>query len=447
MDSVEPADPAPAPGSCEVRHPHLVSVAPTAVVDHAPGAIDEMPGTRLDELASQIGPFSEEEVATVVVPVAQALGALHGAGLVHGAVDERCVVVRPDGMPVLLDPSSAPGDAERRRADLYALIGCAVGLLPDATVYAAAGLGPDCLRAELLALLDRPELDAGELVDACFRQVEPAPLRRPRPSSGAGTGPDTPGASGSGDGPQTGRPAADGGQGDLAGMAAGLLRSAAAGGQRPGSARGGHHRAGHHRAGPARRSQARGRRDPRMRRGPAAHPRLLVGAAVLLVLGLTLVGVRHLLVDAPAQARSQASAGGVPGDAAGAGTQPDPAAAAADLSRRRAELLADPVTADLGSVEVVDGPAYLADSAVLASMDGVRNTGLETQVQSASTVSIGADGTARVRVTAAQSGYLRTAADGATSSVPGSDPRTVELELRWTDDGWRVWSVSEPVTP
>ncbi|WP_159808280.1 hypothetical protein [Cellulomonas citrea] len=126
---------------------------------------------------------------------------------------------------------------------------------------------------------------------------------------------------------------------------------------------------------------------------------------------------------------------------------PDPALAAVDLTRRRTELLADPAAADLAQVEVVDGPAYRADSATIAGLAGVRNVGLQVDVQDARTRSISADGDAHVLVTSATSDYVRTTAEGVASPVPAAGPRTVELELRWTEGGWRVWSVSGSTTP
>ncbi|MBU4214959.1 MAG: hypothetical protein KJ792_09915 [Actinobacteria bacterium] len=430
MDQVEPGTSA----AGAVQHPHLMTVPAAAVNDAAAGTGEAPPGQLLDELARTLGPLTEEEAATVVVPVAQALGALHRAGLVHGAVDARHIVVRPDGMPVLVDLASTRGGSDQRTGDLRALIDCALRLLPGAELYAAAGLGPECLRAELLTLLDRPELDADQLVDACFRMVDPAPLRRPSPASEV----------------RTPAGATQQEQGDPAGMAAGLLRSAATDGQRVRTrAPGGHHRADpspRERRARTDRSTGRGWRESHARPGVPAR-RLGVAVAALLVLGVALVGSQRLPSAGPAPKATAGTAEFSPGAHVGTGVLSDPATAAADLSRLRAQLFADPATADLTDVEIVDGPAYLADGAVLASMVGVRNTGLQTRVDAASTVSIGADGTARVRLTATQSSYVRTGADATTSTVPGVGPRTVELELHWTDAGWRVWSVSEPTTP
>jgi len=63
------------------------------------------------------------------------------------------------------------------------------------------------------------------------------------------------------------------------------------------------------------------------------------------------------------------------------------------------------------------------------------------------TVAVDADGTARVRLTTTESGYVRVEPDGSRRTVAATPPRTVELELRRTADGWRVWAVSVPSTP
>jgi hypothetical protein len=84
---------------------------------------------------------------------------------------------------------------------------------------------------------------------------------------------------------------------------------------------------------------------------------------------------------------------------------------------------------------VADGPAHTADSALLASVDPGRSTGLTVDVQHAWLVAD--DGT--------RGSTTDVAVTAAMSTVSGSSaPRTVVLGLRWTDEGWRVWDVTEP---
>lgn len=405
-----------------LRHPHLAPVGPA--VPDGPVVVEPVPGRRLDELRAATGPFTEEETATVVVPIAQALGALHGAGLAHGGPNETCIVVRADGMPVLADLSTVQVGTATVRADLHALVACAVRLLPDEEVYVAAAVGPGCLRSQLLALLDQEALIAEDLVDACFRSVDPTPLRRPLASRGLDAGAtraQVVGPVAEEDGPARAPR-------DAAGQAADLLRAAA-------------------RAERADVPPVRG--GPRTRRGTRGTPRRPGRTRPLLGLGLLVVtGALWYGLGAWHPGRSaEAVLASKDAPAVTTSAQPDPALAAVELTRRRAELLADPAAADLAQVEVVDGPAYRADAATVADLAGVRNVGLQVEVQDARTRSIGADGAAYVLVTSATSDYARTTADGAVSQLPAAGPRTVELELRWTEAGWRVWSVSGSTTP
>jgi hypothetical protein len=130
---------------------------------------------------------------------------------------------------------------------------------------------------------------------------------------------------------------------------------------------------------------------------------------------------------------------------AAAGTD-DPVAAAVELSRLRTQVLAAGDPAGLGAVEVVDGPAHVADSALLPSLGGARLDGLVVDVQDAWLVGEEGDraGTTDVAVTAAMSAHSRVPADGGPATpVAASQARTVVLGLRWTADGWRVWDVVE----
>ena len=101
----------------------------------------------------------------------------------------------------------------------------------------------------------------------------------------------------------------------------------------------------------------------------------------------------------------------------------------------------------LGTVDIADGPASVADARLLADLDGARVDGLAVDVQDAWLVEDdGSRGdTTDVAVTSAMSAHSRVPADGgAAVQVAASEARTVVLGLRWTDEGWRVWDVVEP---
>ncbi|HEY5518046.1 MAG TPA: protein kinase, partial [Cellulomonas sp.] len=88
-----------------VQHEHLARVRDVVAVSPGVAAllVDHMPGPTLAALRSARGPLSVGEAVTLAVPLADALEALHAAGLVHGDVSPANVVIGLDGRPVLVD--------------------------------------------------------------------------------------------------------------------------------------------------------------------------------------------------------------------------------------------------------------------------------------------------------------------------------------------------------
>lgn len=175
------------------------------------------------------------------------------------------------------------------------------------------------------------------------------------------------------------------------------------------------------------------RRDGRTRRRPRALRLAAVTVAAAIVVGAGVVGWRVVAADAPAAAAAPHETN-------------DPVGAAVALSRLRAEIVAAGDPAELDAVEVVDGPAFRADSLLLPGLHGARLDGLTVDVQDAWLVADdGSRGTTDVAVTASTSAYDRVPADGgAATQVAASTARTVVLGLRWTPHGWRVWDVRQP---
>ena len=155
------------------------------VLDHAPGG-------SLAALLARRGRLDPGEVVTVVAPVAQALGAAHAAGLVHGHVGLRSVLLTADGMPLLdelgaghlreralgLDPTGVLGSA----ADVWALgalchvLLCGAAPVPGASLALSAPTVPVALvRAVDAALAFDPAArpEAAEL-SALLLQACPA---------------------------------------------------------------------------------------------------------------------------------------------------------------------------------------------------------------------------------------------------------------------------------
>ena len=176
-----------------LRHPHVARVAPLMELrDGSAVALQaEVVGPDLATVLRARGPWRPGEVVTLVVPLAQALAALHAAGLAHGDVSPGNVVLESDGRPVLVDlvcgarhgELGTPGLAAPERArgahsagDVHAL-----GRLGLALLGAAEPAGSR-LRAVLEAAAHpepsaRP--DAAALAEAVYAAGVPEPVRLP----------------------------------------------------------------------------------------------------------------------------------------------------------------------------------------------------------------------------------------------------------------------------
>ena len=158
-----------------LAHPGLVGV--TAVL-RLPGGravlCPEVPGADLVTVGAARGPWRPGEVVTLIGAVAEALAALHGAGLAHGDVSPANIVLRPDALPTLIDLLGGGDEAGTRgyaaperttgpataASDVHALaaVGCRLlGAGGDPALHAlfAEAMDPDPTRRPLAAELAR----------------------------------------------------------------------------------------------------------------------------------------------------------------------------------------------------------------------------------------------------------------------------------------------------
>ena len=108
----------------EVEHPHLAVGGP--VLDLPDGGVLALvaaePGVDLAVLLGARGPLDDAEAVGVLAPVAEALAALHAAGLTHGGLTGGDVVLTDSG-PVLADvgggsgPGAPPDVVARQRSE------------------------------------------------------------------------------------------------------------------------------------------------------------------------------------------------------------------------------------------------------------------------------------------------------------------------------------------
>jgi serine/threonine protein kinase/Tol biopolymer transport system component len=179
-----------------VRHPHVVTVHGAEHIDDRVGIWMELvPGETLADRVARLGPLPPGEVQRTGRVLAEALAAVHDAGLVHGDVKAQNVMCEDDGRIVLMDlgagtdlwttapesptaaltpvyaaPEVLRGEPPTPRADLYSL-GVLLHLL-------ATGRYPD---RKAPAGLPR---GAGRLAAVVAQALDPDPERRPA-SAGA----------------------------------------------------------------------------------------------------------------------------------------------------------------------------------------------------------------------------------------------------------------------
>jgi hypothetical protein len=177
-----------------LQHPHFVALRGVLSVEGAVVLVhDQVLGVGLDQVLAEHGPLDEAEVVTLAVPIAQALAAVHAAGLVHGRVSPSSVLRSDDGRPMLADTGVAALIDGRDRStgssdDVRDLaLTCRIALGP------AARAGP--LAAVLQAAADddaarRPS--ASDFAAAVFATSPATPIHRVSSGSGRPTQPTKP---------------------------------------------------------------------------------------------------------------------------------------------------------------------------------------------------------------------------------------------------------------
>ncbi|KRE60317.1 hypothetical protein ASG92_21915 [Arthrobacter sp. Soil736] len=154
-------------------HEHLVKARDVVRIGEPGGnglglLMDYAPGGSLGQLIRARGRLSVGETVTVLTPIAQVLGYLHGRGFTHSDVSPGNVLFSAHGKPLLADlgvarmvgdPSGVPNLGTEGFTDPAPVDAVRAGLQPERDVYAAAALGWYCLTGEPpLPAADRPPL-------------------------------------------------------------------------------------------------------------------------------------------------------------------------------------------------------------------------------------------------------------------------------------------------
>ncbi|WP_402464712.1 protein kinase family protein [Isoptericola aurantiacus] len=418
----------------ELDHPRVEPVG--AIVARPDGGLVVPRGsgtaTDLPTVLAVRGRCDAAEAAGLAVDLSQALAVLHSSGLVHGELGPGDVVIDLAGRARLRPRLEVPGPQARETSDVHAVAALVDAVVAhpddDATVALRAALAP------ALAADGRVRPEAGTLAAQVHDAVAPEPIRLPEPAA-------------------------------LAAAALGGGRDAAAATTPSGRAR---HRPARGGGAAPGRSRAEGRGRPRRsagRRPLGGRWRAVLGATgvacgvgLLVVLGLRVVApdgpgaadgsvgsaTSAVAADPPAAERSTAPGGQASAEDAPGPVQDldDPEGAAAELTRRRVEVLVGGRPVD--QVALAGSAAYRADAELVAGAaeDGTQVVGAQVEVRSTRTVEGPRDGRAEVVVEYVVGAHRQVAADGTTASVPAGEPRTDRLRLAWTPDGWRVTDVA-----
>jgi eukaryotic-like serine/threonine-protein kinase len=156
----------------EIEHPHVV--APVGFVDDGTAAALVLPRATCS-LRAHVGRLSAGEVVDVAAAIAEAVAALHRAGLAHADISPGNVLLRCDGSAMIADFGNATRCTEAAaRADVAQLAATALDALVPGT--------DDDLR-QLLACVASAPVSAIELA-ARLREVVPE-SRPPDPFASA----------------------------------------------------------------------------------------------------------------------------------------------------------------------------------------------------------------------------------------------------------------------
>src|SRR5215210_4766296 len=143
----------------EVRHPHLIDVVDSGVVDGAGYlAMRYVAGRSLDDRIREQGPLPVEDTARLVAEIGSALDALHATGLVHRDVKPSNILLDAERGALLTDF----GLAKRRDYSMLTAPGQMLGTLdyiapellkgdepgPSADLYALGCVVFECLAGE-----------------------------------------------------------------------------------------------------------------------------------------------------------------------------------------------------------------------------------------------------------------------------------------------------------
>jgi hypothetical protein len=168
--------------AARLNHPHVVAVFDfVRDDDHQWLVMEYVDGITLAELVRTGGALAADQVAPILLQVADALAAAHAAGIVHRDVKPSNILVTPDGQVKLSDFGIARAEADASLTQTGLVTGSPAYLAPEVASGRTATDASDVwsLGATLYhALAGQPPYDVGDnLLGTMYRIVHEDPPR------------------------------------------------------------------------------------------------------------------------------------------------------------------------------------------------------------------------------------------------------------------------------
>lgn len=116
----------------QIQHDHIVTIYEAGSVDGRPFyAMAVLEGRSLQEVINEDGAFNPKDLCRGLADIADALGAMHDAGIIHRDVKPANIMVQPDGRMILADFGIARSSASQTLTATGQALGTPLYMSPE----------------------------------------------------------------------------------------------------------------------------------------------------------------------------------------------------------------------------------------------------------------------------------------------------------------------------